>query len=144
MTHLKPSTKPSSAMAHLLAQQNGTPAPSVILSATYRTSLISLILRMCSTSTYTNITNFEWYIDTLVELAYVALQLPSDSTSSSLGLQIRDQIIDVVARVKAIRPFAVKRMAILLSDENFLDNGQGADVAQVLAAAAWICGEYCR
>lgn len=151
MTHLQPSTVsyPSvSARAALQAQQSDTPLPApvpVTLSTAYRASLISLIIRMCSNGTYANVTNFEWYIDTLVELTYFSLALQDQSTASAstLGALIRDQLVDVAARVRAIRPYMVKKMATVLGDESLLESGEAAEVSEVLGAAAWICGEYC-
>ncbi|GAA5826066.1 hypothetical protein JCM3770_005228 [Rhodotorula araucariae] len=151
LTHLHPSpTSAASAAASLLrAQQGSSSAPassSPVLSASYRASLISLILRMTSSGTYSNVSNFAWLIDTLVELAYIAQTLSPEPAPgvSSTGVQLRDQLIDVAARVRQIRPYATKRMAQLIMDEDLLDGGEGADAAEVLGAAAWICGEYCR
>lgn len=151
MTHLRSSTTTSTASvaSRLQSLQNpdttAAPGP-VILSTSYRISLIALILRMCSSSTYSNVTNFEWYMDRIVELSYLAAMLSPEpaSVGTTLGMKLRDQLVDVCARVKAIRPYAVKSMATLLSDDSFLENGEGADVGEVLGAAAWICGEYCR
>ncbi len=109
--------------------------------------MISLILRMCSSATYSNVSNFAWLIDILVELTYVARTLGTDSATTgmpSLGAQLRDTLIDVVARVRQIRPYAAKKMSALLQDEDLLDEGEASDAAEVLGAAAWICGEYCR
>ncbi|KAK4058327.1 AP-3 complex subunit delta [Microbotryomycetes sp. JL221] len=168
MSHLRPSTPTSeagtsAAAASLLrAQQHkalDASAQKPHFNNAYRTHLVALILRMCSQQTFANVSNFAWYIDTLVELSYIALSIsqePSQGQGSadkaqgsatatpSLGQMLRDQLIDVTARVKAIRPYAVTKMAELLGDEEFLENGEGADVAEVLGAAAWICGEYCR
>lgn len=87
-------------------------------------------------------------MDRLVELAYISLLIARDLSNPlvgvSLGVKLRDQFVDVTARVKAIRPYAARKMAELLEDENFLENGDGAEVSEVLGAAAWICGEYCR
>lgn len=150
MTHLQPSSSAPamSAMAALQAQQSGpasSQAAPVVLSTTYRASLISLIIRMCSIGTYANVTNFEWYSDTLVELTYLAMPLHDAQGQSTinLGCIIRDQLVDVAARVKAIRPYMVTKMAAVLGDETFLDNGDGTQISEVLGAAAWICGEYC-
>ncbi|GAA5965977.1 hypothetical protein JCM8115_004782 [Rhodotorula mucilaginosa] len=152
-THLRPvANAPSAASVLQRAQQSvatGIPsAPATpIFSAAYRASVISLILRMCSSATYSNVTNFAWLIDTLVELTYVARTLGTDSATTgmpSLGAQLRDTLIDVVARVRQIRPYAAKKMSALLQDEDLLDEGEASDAAEVLGAAAWICGEYCR
>lgn len=160
MSHLRPSSSSaanstSAAAASLLQAQQSSdgataPAPTAVLSTSYRTSLVALILRMCSSETYANVVNFNWYIDTLVDLSYISLSIALDPAAAqsaggvSLGVKLRDQLVDVAARVKAIRPYAVKKMASLLGDEEFLENGEGADVSEVLGAAAWICGEYCR
>ncbi|GAA5840988.1 hypothetical protein JCM9279_001282 [Rhodotorula babjevae] len=164
LTHLRPSAANSTASAAaslLRAQQGVAPAaPSPTLSASYRASLIGLILRMTSSGTYANVTNFAWLVDTLIELARIAQSLPvsvkagsslASSSSAgavggqSAGAQLRDQLIDVAARVRAIRPYATKRMAQLIMEEDLLESGgEGAEVAEVLGAAAWICGEYCR
>ncbi|GAA5828331.1 hypothetical protein JCM11251_006201 [Rhodosporidiobolus azoricus] len=154
LTHLRPSASTASAAASLLRAQQAasgsatsTPAAPT-LTASYRSSLISLIVRMSSSGTYANITNFAWLIDTLVELAHIAQTLQPDAStataSASVGAKLRDQLIDVTARVRAIRPYAVKKMAAFIQDEDFLEEANGAEVAEVLGAAAWICGEYCR
>lgn len=161
MIHLRPSASaPASAASHLAAQQaaKGPAAPlavPAVLSAAYRGSLIALILRVCAQATYGLVTNFQWYLDVLVELAHLALGLGAEGGAGeegvlgggsgvSVGTKVRDQLVDVTARVKAIRPYAVQKMASLLEDESFLEGGDGADGAAVLGAAAWICGEYCR
>lgn len=106
---------------------------------------------MTSSGTYSNVTNFAWLIDTLVELTYIAHSLqPGQSAPApsadlpSLGAQLRDELIDVAARVKQIRPYATRKMAALIQDEDLLESGEAGDAAEVLGAAAWICGEYCR
>ena len=81
-------------------------------------------------------TDFEWYLSVLVDLAYVA--------SVDVGLQVRDHLVDVIGRVRAARRYAVKLMVKLLNDDTFLLNASDeGSCAEVLWAAAWICGEYC-
>jgi AP-3 complex subunit delta-1 len=101
---------------------------------------------MCAQETYAHVSNFTWYIDVLVNLAYISLTIQQESPNldASLGTRLRDTLIDVAARVRAVRPYMVKKMAQLLGDEDFLENGEGAGVSEVLGAAAWICGEYCQ
>ena len=92
---------------------------------------------MCSSSTYDNVVDFEWYLSVLVDLAYIS--------NVDIGAQIRDQLVDVVGRVKAARAFAVKLMVKILSDETLLLNAsEQGSCSEVLWAAAWICGEYCE
>ncbi|KAL8286990.1 hypothetical protein RQP46_003996 [Phenoliferia psychrophenolica] len=154
MTHLRPSASASTATAasRLQAHQADATAPPIsppAVSSTYRISLVALVLRMCAQGTYAHVSNFEWYIDTLVDLAYLALSFPPTDASGaasgpSLGVRIRDQLVDVAARVRAIRPYAVQKMAVILGDETFLEHGDACEISEVLGAAAWICGEYCR
>lgn len=102
---------------------------------------------MCSQATYSNVANFEWYIDVLIDLSRLAMSLPHEPTSQaspSLGVRLRDQLVDVTARVRAVRPVAVQKMAALLGDDTLLENGDGSEVSEILGAAAWICGEYCQ
>ncbi|KIJ07920.1 hypothetical protein PAXINDRAFT_139610 [Paxillus involutus ATCC 200175] len=102
----------------------------------YRLVLSQHIMTMCSSSTYDNITDFEWYLSVLVDLAYVS--------NVDVGAQIRDQLVDVAGRVRAARAYAVKLMVKVLSDETFVLNaGEPGSCSEVLWAAAWICGEYC-
>jgi len=90
---------------------------------------------MGSQSTYENVSNFEWYLSVLVDLAHVA--------NVDIGSEIRDQLVDVVGRVRGVRPYAVKLMHSLLSDDTMLRNaGEAGSCSEVLWAAAWICGEY--
>lgn len=92
---------------------------------------------MCSSSTYDNVVDFEWYLSVLVDLAYIS--------NVDIGAQIRDQLVDVVGRVKAARAYAVKLMVKILSDETLLMNvDEPGSCSEVLCAAAWICGEFCE
>ena len=102
----------------------------------YRLILSQRILTLCSQSTYEFVSDFEWYLSVLVDLAYVA--------SVDIGAEIRDQLVDVTARVKGVQRFAVSLMVKLLCDDTFLMNAdQEGSCSEVLWAAAFICGEYC-
>lgn len=103
----------------------------------YRLTLAQRILTLCSQGTYENVTDFEWYLSVLVDLAYIA--------NVDVGAQIREQLVDVTARVRAARRYAVQLMVKLLCDDSLLANaGDEGSCSEVLWAAAWICGEYCR
>ncbi|KAG2365496.1 adaptin N terminal region-domain-containing protein [Suillus spraguei] len=105
-------------------------------STAYRLVLSQRIMTMCSQNTYDNVVDFEWYLSVLVDLAYVS--------NVDIGTQIRDQLVDVVGRVRAARSYAVKLMVKVLSDDTFLLHaGEPGSCSEVLWAAAWICGEYC-
>lgn len=103
----------------------------------YRLILAQRILALCSQDTYDFITDFEWYLSVLVDLAYVA--------NVDVGAQIRDQLMDITARVRAARRYSVQLMVKLLCDDTFLMNAEDeGSCAEALWAAAWICGEHCR
>ncbi|KAI0348238.1 Ap3d1 protein [Trametopsis cervina] len=105
-------------------------------SPAYRLTLAQRLLTLCSQDTYENITDFEWYLSVLVDLAYIA--------NVDVGAQIRDQLVDVTARVRGARGYSVQLMVKLLSDDTFLSNvGEEGSCSEALWAAAWICGEYC-
>lgn len=142
LSHLVPETSSalppaSQSLAQNSTSTNAKPYTSPSKSPAYRLVLAQRILAICSQSTYDHVTNFEWYLSVLVDLAHVA--------GVDVGTQIRDQLVDVVGRVKAARRYAVKLMYTLLSDDAMLRNAQDeGSCAEVLWAAAWICGEYCR
>lgn len=101
----------------------------------YRLILSRRILEMCSRNTYENVTNFEWYLSVLVDLAHVA--------NADIGKEIRDQLVDLAGRVRGLRSYAVKLMFSLLNDESSsLNSDEPGSCSEVLWAAAWICGEY--
>ncbi|CAF1217682.1 unnamed protein product [Adineta steineri] len=102
----------------------------------YRDELLSKIIEICSQSDYQHITNFEWYISILVELTRLE--------GTKHGNLIARQMLDVAVRVESIRPFACNQMAILLANAHvFIIGSSSTTVAEVLYAAAWICGEFC-
>ncbi|KAG6888235.1 hypothetical protein C0992_009227 [Termitomyces sp. T32_za158] len=141
LSHLVPENSSSilpSAAQSLVQHTGNIPRPllSPIQSPAYRLVLCQRILAMGAQSTYENVTNFEWYISVLVDLAHVA--------NVNVGAEIRDQLVDVVGRVKAVRRYAVKLMYQLISDNTMLRNAhEEGTCSEVLWAAAWVCGEYC-
>jgi AP-3 complex subunit delta-1 len=93
---------------------------------------------MTSADTYVNITDFEWYMTVLVDLAYVS--------NVDVGEEIKDRILDVTARVRgSFRPFVVSLMLRLLKDETFVESArQEGNCSEILYAASWVVGEYCQ
>lgn len=88
-----------------------------------------------------------------MDLSYVA------PASIGIGSLIRDQLLEVAVRVSeaGVRGRTVELMTRLLGDDEMLRNvaatgeserdaveKQGGGEADVLWAAAWICGEYCQ
>ncbi|XP_031566631.1 AP-3 complex subunit delta-1-like [Actinia tenebrosa] len=104
-------------------------------SQSYRDELLSKIILICSQSDYHYITNFEWYIDVLVQLTRVE--------GTRYGRQIASQMMDVTIRVKAIRPYAVQCLSLLLKNNHLLSgNIQKNGMCEVLYAGAWLSGEF--
>lgn len=93
---------------------------------------------MTSADTYVNITDFEWYMTVLVDLAYVS--------NVNVGEEIKERILDVTARVRGnFRPFVVQLMQRLLKDETFVANAnEEGNCREILYAASWVVGEYCQ
>ncbi|BET02225.1 AP-3 complex subunit [Nesidiocoris tenuis] len=100
---------------------------------TYRDELLSKIIDICSQNNYQYITNFEWYVSVLVELTRME--------GTQHGKLVASQMVDVAVRVHAIRPFTVSQMCLLLENSHLLAQPP-ARMADVLYAAAWICGEF--
>lgn len=108
------------------------------ITASFRLEIINRILDLGCQGTYTNIVDFEWYVDILIRLHYLAGQ--------AIGFRIQEQLIDISARVRAIRPHAIYKLKRVIEDFNFIDE-QSLDNGQellILRAAAWICAEYCQ
>lgn len=94
---------------------------------------------MCSADLYANVSDFQWYVSVLVDLAYVA--------RAPVGAIIRDQLVDIAVRVREVRRYAVQVSMRILEDSAFItgakeDPKEGCE--EVLWAAGWICGEYSR
>ncbi|KAI0271465.1 Ap3d1 protein [Gloeopeniophorella convolvens] len=105
--------------------------------SSYRLLISERIIAMCSHDTYDNVVDFQWYLSVLLDLTYVA--------SVEVGNQIKDQLVDVVARVRGVKRWAVELMTRLLRDDTFLANSrEDGSCAEVLWAAAWICGDNNR
>ena len=136
--------------------QDGT----LILPPEYRNSVIHRILELCSKDTYSNITDFEWYIDILIQLVKlvpttdrsmpevyegggltVGNSFTSQDTdaSNTIGWELRN----VAVRVSTVRAEAVKAANAFLSiseSEGFL--ALRGSALNVLPFMAWIVGEY--
>jgi len=136
LSHLLPDSSSLSSARQSLAQNSSYSLTSPYQSPSYRLILSQRILSVCSRSRYENVTNFEWYLSVLVDLAHVA--------NVDIGADIRDQLVDVVGRVRAARRYAVKLMHSVLTDSSILQNvEEEGSCPEILWAAAWICGEYC-
>ncbi|KAH0398929.1 Adaptor protein complex AP-3 delta subunit, partial [Aureobasidium melanogenum] len=116
----------------------------------YRQSVIEKILDMCSRDTYSNITDFEWYVGILVDLVGHCPTVSNQASDSSarstkdVAHNIGFELQNVAVRVKSVRPEAVAAAQSLIIVERRRDmfpaSGNGAQA--VLASVAWMIGEY--
>eukprot|EP00003_Mantamonas_plastica_P010943 TRINITY_DN204_c0_g1_i9.p1 TRINITY_DN204_c0_g1~~TRINITY_DN204_c0_g1_i9.p1 ORF type:complete len:787 (-),score=371.76 TRINITY_DN204_c0_g1_i9:131-2491(-) len=103
-----------------------------------RDDLVLKTIAICSQGgTYKYVTNFQWYISVLVDLT----RIPGPIAH---GDKIAEQFMDVIIRVKVIRPFGVKNMAKLLLEDRLWNIRDDSSLTEVLHAAAWLCGEYAK
>ncbi|KAL8952288.1 MAG: hypothetical protein Q9222_001777 [Ikaeria aurantiellina] len=130
------------------------------LSPEYRTAAIKQILDVCTKDTYSNIANFEWYIDVLVQLVKLvpqeSMHVPSlrdtsdrpsadfEATSEETSARLGRELCNVAVRVRSVREEVVRAAALLLLDferqQSNTTNEFGGRSA--LGFAAWIAGEY--
>lgn len=148
---------PEETLRPMVEPQDGTTA----LPAEYRITIIHRILDMCSKDTYSNITDFEWYIDVLTQLVKLVPTtgrstpevyksnlhtlgnvsiLQEAEVSSAIGRELRN----VAVRVSTVRAEAVKAANSLISVSGnegvFALNSAGGE--GILTFVAWIVGEY--
>jgi len=104
----------------------------------YRETVFGRILEICSQKNFAYVSNFEWYLQTLVDLTHLS------GTSRENACNVRDQLMDVVIRVPDVRSFGVRLMAELLLDGRLLNEANNSQnlMTDVLYAAAWIIGEF--
>lgn len=131
-------------------QRSDQPPP---LPDDYRISVIGRILDMCSRDTYSNVTDFEWYIDVLTQLVRVSPATKQTSTSDddedpehadSIGAGIGQELQNVAVRVRSVRHEALDAAQSLVlvdrKDRMFPSSGNGGQ--GVLEYAGWLVGEY--
>ncbi|RLO05786.1 hypothetical protein DYB28_004869, partial [Aphanomyces astaci] len=91
----------------------------VVADGVYRQDLMAKILLVCSVQKYQNVTDFDWYLGILVQLATV----PGENAKNAA--EITRQLVDLAVRVKGIRAMLVQKMIEFLLDEDAV-TGPGA------------------
>lgn len=131
-------------------QRSDQPPP---LPDDYRINVIRRILEMCSRDTYSNVTDFEWYIDVLTQLVRVSPATKQTAASEdeeeseqtdNIGAGIGHELQNVAVRVRSVRHEAVDAAQSLVlvdrKDRMFPASGNGGQ--GVLEYAGWLVGEY--
>jgi len=120
----------------------------------YTVDVIARILNMCSRNNYSNLSDFDWYIDVLIQLIRIApvprqrqLQLDlssptSQAAASDISEKIGDEIRNIAVKVKAVRYAAVRAADAVIIQLNSESSSTQHVVSGVLKPAAWIVGEY--
>ena len=128
----------------------------------YREEMIRQIVQMCSKDTYSNVTDFEWYIDVIVQLIGVTrivvpclseketmdsddLQGKANRQGSNMESVLGWELRNVAVRVQNVRPEAVKAAYSLLAafTNTASQSSNGLTEHEILTSAVWIVGEYC-
>ncbi|KAI5849961.1 adaptin N terminal region-domain-containing protein [Tricharina praecox] len=125
----------------------------------YKHAIITRILEMCSREMYVNISDFEWYIDVLLQLVRYApavqvVDAGADEEEGQedeqeelirrrdVGENIGKELRNVAIRVKSVRQEAVRCAEMLVSGRDGVFPAAGGGGKRVLGAAGWIVGEY--
>ncbi|KAI4088979.1 MAG: hypothetical protein L6R37_008118 [Teloschistes peruensis] len=126
----------------------------------YRITTIRLILDMCAKDTYANISDFEWYINTLIQLVGLVPSISkpetqderlggqqryiSQTSNEEVSICIGRELCNIAVRVSSVRPETVQAAAtLILSHEvHHSIRGFGSSASGALRFAVWIVGEY--
>lgn len=119
----------------------------------YKVDVINRILAMCAQDNYSNLIDFEWYIDILTQLvrmAPVAGQVDEDleqsvSTKLSAGdvsEKIGDELRNVAVKVRAIRPAVVNAAELILRQLSVETASRQPVTSGAIRPVSWIVGEF--
>ncbi|KAI0977348.1 adaptin N terminal region-domain-containing protein [Xylaria arbuscula] len=119
----------------------------------YRVDVINRILNMCSQNNYTNLNDFEWYIDILTQLIRIAptprktndvevVPVIGKSNSGDISEKIGNELRNVAVKVQAVRG-ACLQAAEIISTQLKNDAPIGHSLhSGALGPVAWVIGEY--
>lgn len=117
----------------------------------YRIDVVSRILYMSSKDNYSNITDFDWYIDVLIQLIRMVPVSRSTSDENPLSIKksagkaaqkVGDELRSVAVKVKAMTSTAVRAAEDILRQQ-IEDSPPGHSIqSEALQSVTWILGEY--
>jgi AP-3 complex subunit delta-1 len=127
----------------------------------YKRAIIDRVVEMCNRNMYANISDFEWYLDVLLQLIRYSPAVPivgageddlADEEGESeellkkrdVGEIIGQELRNVAVRVRSVRPEAVRCAEILVRGRDGVFPAAGGGGKRVLGAAGWVVGEYAR
>ncbi|CAI7599040.1 unnamed protein product [Penicillium pancosmium] len=144
-------------------EENNAPTISTetvkVLPNDYRTEVVHRILDICSQNNYSEIEDFEWYVNILVQLVGLLPLAETDdywnapqpgqaqdfsSIKTSVAFRIGSEIRNIAVRVKGVRMEACRAAeSLLLIDNRPLLFPVGSSVGDdVLGPVSWVVGEY--
>ncbi|KAF9885120.1 AP-3 complex subunit delta [Aspergillus nanangensis] len=136
--------------------QSPNGSPSNPLPCSYRVEVINRILDICSYNYYSELLDFEWYVDVLIQLVkllpsdggdyrigdimYESENAPAAASASRIGSEIRN----IAVRVKDVRMETTRAAeTLILSDSgNDLFSTVSNPNHNVLGCLAWVVGEF--
>ncbi|SCU80590.1 LAME_0B03862g1_1 [Lachancea meyersii CBS 8951] len=113
----------------------GTNGIEIEIPASYKTKMVSVILKICSSENYAKISDFDWYIAVLSDLCVVSQDLIS--TNSSIGYQLADEIRTIMVKVPSLRAKFINTIANLVLNEDIT-----LHMPMILREGYWCIGEY--
>jgi AP-3 complex subunit delta len=125
------------------------------LPADYKTEVVVRILDICSRDNYSDIVDFEWYVDVLAQLLKLLPQLnvgrhsqgdefSNNNPDTSISFKIGTELRSVAVRVKAVREKATRAAEsfLFLVDNLQMHNTVLTAYVGALGSVAWIVGEF--
>ncbi|PYH97012.1 Adaptor protein complex AP-3 delta subunit [Aspergillus ellipticus CBS 707.79] len=140
-----------------LPQESTKDKASSILPVEYRIQALHRVLDVCSHDNYTNLSDFEWYVDVLVQLVkllptdieatpfpHISDGEPENEHRNCISSRIGSEMRNVAVRVRGVRMEATRaaESLILLESRSPLFSGVHASSNGILGPLAWIIGEY--
>jgi AP-3 complex subunit delta-1 len=126
----------------------------------YKHAIIDKVVEMCSRNMYANVSDFEWYLDVLLQLIRYSPAAPVSASTDDVedeegeleellkkrdvGETIGRELRNVAVRVRSVRPEAVRCAEILVGGRDGVFPAAGSGGRRVLGAAGWVIGEYAR
>ncbi|PYI10511.1 Adaptor protein complex AP-3 delta subunit [Aspergillus sclerotiicarbonarius CBS 121057] len=139
-----------------LPKKSTNEAP-LLLPSDYQVQVLHRILDICSYDNYSNLPDFEWYVDVLIQLVKL---LPADIEDASLPHvqhderetqdqshitgRIGSEIRNIAVRVRDVRMEATRaaESLILIDNRQALLSSIPASINGCLGPLAWVVGEY--
>lgn len=110
----------------------------------YRQEVLHRVLDVCSRDNYTNMVDFEWYVEVLLQLVKLVPPSSQESGSDDVPMRIGSELRNVAVRVRSVRPEATRaaESLILIDHRRAFFPTSGTSVFSILDPMAWLVGEY--